>query len=548
MRQVVMSPGSRCAPLVLAFLAQEEIECIQIVDERSAAFFALGLAQKTNRPVGLVCTSGSAVLNYGPAVAEAFYQKMPLVLFTADRPNEWIDQGENQSINQYRIYNNYIKASLGIPSNTEQEAELWYSNRIVSEALNIAMNPYPGPVHVNIPLREPLYNTVEEVQDEPKTIEVVSSESQISEKGMKSLLEIWNSSEKKMIIAGGIRPSNELKGSMTDFKKREDVLVLTESISNLQEECDIDQIDPSVEIISSMEEKTKYIPDILITFGGGVVSKKLKFLLRKHRPKVHWHITNSNQHWDTFQSLTHVLNCQPDWFFREVLNKTEAQQNGYSSRWTAIAEKCNTWTSDYLKEQSFTDFKVFEQLVPKLESGLCLHLGNSTPVRYANLFSIPTGVEVFSNRGISGIDGIISTAVGAAKMHDGLTLCICGDLSFFYDSNAFWNKQISENFRVLMINNGGGNIFRIIPGPDKVPGYPDFFEAPQDLDAGSIAQSFGIDYQLSENESELEEGLNWLFDKNSNARILEVKTPNNESATVLREYLNYIKSRYNEQA
>jgi 2-succinyl-5-enolpyruvyl-6-hydroxy-3-cyclohexene-1-carboxylate synthase len=548
MEQVVMSPGSRCAPLVIAFLAQPKIECIQIVDERSAAFYALGLAQQSGKPVGLICTSGSAVLNYAPAVAEAYYQKIPLVLLTADRPTEWIDQGENQSINQYRIYNNYIKASLDLPVNTDKDAELWYSNRIASEALNQAVYPYPGPVHLNIPLREPLYNTVSDLEEQPKVIEVAETETRLSQRSLNDLKSLWKQFPKKMIVAGGLQPSSSLRELLVKLGNRQDTVVLTESISNLSGEPFIDRIDPPVEVITGMEDPAAFIPDLLISFGGGLVTKKLKFLLRKHRPAEHWHISNSNQHWDTFQSLTKVLNCDPEWLFDE-LEELEEKETDFNSSWLNLQENCASWTTDYLNQQPFSDFLIYRQLIPILKEGNCVHWGNSTPVRYANLFRIPEGVMSYSNRGISGIDGIVSTAAGASRNFKGITLCVTGDLAFFYDSNAWWNNQLKRNFRVLLVNNGGGNIFRIIPGPDAAPGYPEFYEAPQDLKADKFAEAFGVDYAHIDDEAGLHEKLSWLIQPEAEkARILEVSTSNNVSAEVLRNYLKYIKQRYHEQA
>jgi 2-succinyl-5-enolpyruvyl-6-hydroxy-3-cyclohexene-1-carboxylate synthase len=418
---------------------------------------------------------------------------------------------------------------------------------MVSEAINLTQQGFQGPVHLNIPLREPLYNTIEDTDDRPKLIDVTPFEQRITEEALLDLANLWNASQKKMIVVGGLKPNESLKDLLKSFAEREDTVVLTESISNLPGYPFLDRIDPVVELISELEDDSDFIPEILISLGGGLVSKKLKFLLRRHRPQEHWHITDSNQHWDTFQSLTKVLNCHPQGFLSSLKSQTKDSTSGFHEAWHTLSNKAVKWTKDYLTDKAFSDFKIFEMFIPKIPKGTCLHLGNSTPVRYANLFSLPEGIRVFSNRGISGIDGVVSTAAGASYNHKDLTVCVTGDLGFFYDSNAWWNQQLKPNFRVVLINNGGGNIFRIIPGPNTAPGYPEFYEAPQEADAASIANAFGVEYDQCADRESTNQKIDWLLDSNAaKARILEFKTSNQESAKLLRNYLSYLKSRNNE--
>ena len=535
MKQVVLSPGSRCAPLVIAFNRHPEIECFSIVDERSAAFFALGLAQQSGKPVGLICTSGSAVLNYAPAVAEAFYQKIPLVLLTADRPNEWIDQGENQSIQQFEVFKNYIKKSYQLPTNVSTKEDLWYCDRLVSEALNNAVFPSFGPVHVNIPLREPLYTLVKAQTLDVKIVEAAKANISVELQELESLKTIWKKAKKKLIVVGLQKHINpKIKEVLSVLNKQDDIVVLHESISNFSAENTFGQIDPLIEVISKNKLKD-FVPEVIITFGNGVVSKKLKFWLRNNEVKQHWHISNNFEHWDNFQALTKVIQSDVVNFFNE-LKAVESSASNYFTLWKKLEEKVKVFSSNYLKETVYSDFKVFENIMKKIPEGTNIHFGNSTPVRYANLISLPKNITVNANRGVSGIDGQVSTALGASVFNKKLTICITGDLALMYDSNAFWNNYLHPNFKVILINNNGGNIFKIIPGPGSLQEVDKYFETNNRYSAAHLCNLHDLDYLLANNEQELEEKLSLFFSKKNKASLLEIKTDGDISATILKKY------------
>lgn len=546
-RKVVLSPGSRCAPLVIAFNRTESIECLSVVDERSAAFYALGIAQQTLEPVALVCTSGSAALNYAPAIAEAFYQKIPLLILTADRPNEWIDQGENQSIQQYEIYKNYIKKSFQLPTQISNEKDLWFSDRIVSEAINATKFPDFGPVHINIPLREPLYNLEKDNDLAPKVIDYPTAKFSISETDISLLKKEWGNAQNKLIVVGGLKHhSVEIEKSLNLLARDKSIIILKESISNVYGEDFIDTIDPIVEIINH-KNLAEFTPDLILTFGGGVVSKKLKFWLRKQTTPQHWHITKSFEHWDNFQSLSKVIQADANYLLKRLSENEIQVYSNYKLNWKNLENIITKLTNKYLDNLTFSDFKVFDFIVKNLPQNCNVHFGNSTPVRYGNLLSINAGkkVTINSNRGVSGIDGVTSTAAGASIAQKGTTtICITGDIAFMYDNNALWNKNIHSNFKIIVINNAGGNIFKIIPGPDKLEELSKFFETHQEIEVAPLAKMHGFNYYKATCESDLEDVYTKFIVDNEAPTLLEIFTNNEQSAEGLKNYFSYIKENF----
>lgn len=543
MRYVVLSPGSRCAPLVIAFHNHPDIQCLSIIDERAAAFFAMGVAQQLGQPVGLVCTSGSATLNYAPAVAEAYYSKIPLLLFTADRPSEWIGQADGQAIRQFDIYKNYIKKSFELPSAIKDDDLLWYSNRTISEAFNACLIPDKGPVHVNVPFREPLYELKEYTDyQQPRVIESTTITPSLSKTEEERLLKSWNGYKRIMVVVGSMSPNPALQQTLNKLATLPGITVLTEVTANLQGEHLITTLDPALEAITP-SERDQYRPELLITFGGPVVSKKLKRFLRGHQPKEHWYVDESGDHTDTYQTLTNVIRLHTADFLRMVLDKGQTADSSYGSLWHQAQQRATERHRQQLEAAPYCDLTVFDKVLAALPENTNLHLANSTPIRYAGLFKLDTKkhITVNCNRGTSGIDGCISTAAGAAYISGLPTTVITGDLSFFYDSNGLWNKHLPANLRIIVINNGGGNIFRIIKGPSSLPKevLESYFETQHNASVQHMADAFNIPYYLCQSLEELEQTLPRFYQPNQDkAVIMEVRTPNDVSANILKQYLN----------
>nr|WP_319273480.1 2-succinyl-5-enolpyruvyl-6-hydroxy-3-cyclohexene-1-carboxylic-acid synthase [uncultured Draconibacterium sp.] len=537
---VVISPGSRNGPMIHTFVGSGLFNCRNVVDERSAAYFAMGLAQALNRPVVIVCSSGTATLNYAPAIAEAYYLNIPLIVITADRPEYWIDQLENQCINQIGIYSNFVKKEYNLPLE-ESETELWQAAREINECLNEAVSGKPAPVHINVPLEEPLHDLFDEELPLVKTTDVVESVSVLSAKTLKKLATEFKAVQKILILAGQQKPAPELEKLLAEFSKKSGAVVLKEHLANLNDETFCGSIDTLMAAILS-EVPADFQPDILITFGGHFVSKSLKQFLRKNKAGQHWHISPANDHCDTYQSLTEVVQTDATTFFSQLLPEVSEKKGEYLQLWKNKEKEVNQLRDKYILDNPFSDLKVIAKVGHSIPENSVVHLGNSSPVRYALITDWATNTTFLSNRGTSGIDGPMSTAVGYASVSEKINMVLIGDLSFFYDSNALWNNYLGENLRIIVINNGGGNIFSLIKGPGESPAFQKHFYAENKFKAQGIAQTFGLDYLSAENEEELKNSLAELYSPTrKKPAILEIFTDAEVNTKTFRGLFKFVK-------
>ena len=538
--KIIISPGSRNAPLILAFSKHPGIKCLSIVDERSAAFFALGIAQQSQKTVAIACTSGTATLNFAPAIAEAFYQKIPLLVLTADRPVEWIDQSDSQTIKQNNIFSNYIKKSFQLPQKITSKDDIWYNDRIISEAINTCQFPDKGPVHINIPFTEPLYEGFEGKIKKSKIIETAFTETKLSENQVKVLAAKWNKYDKKLILTGLLEPSPKLNQLLADISHDETVAILTETTSNLNYNNFLPCIDRIITTISD-DEKNDFQPELLITLGSQIISKKIKAFLRKNKAIEHWHINPDVLHLDTYQCLTKNIPLTPVEFFSQLTNHIKHGKGEYFKTWKSRDIELEKKHEDYLSACEFSDMKVFETILKAIPENSNLQMGNSTPVRYIQLFKFKKQLTFNCNRGTSGIDGTVSTAAGAAFSSQKLTTLVVGDLGFFYDSNGLWNKYVSKNLKVIIINNGGGGIFRFIDGPSETEELEEFFVAEHNTNAENIAKTFNVNYFKANNLNGLKKALDDFYKPQEKAAILEINTPQKENAIILKNYFKHLK-------
>jgi 2-succinyl-5-enolpyruvyl-6-hydroxy-3-cyclohexene-1-carboxylate synthase len=541
-RHVVVSPGSRNAPLSIAFNREERIECYVIVDERSAAFFALGLSQKTGEAVALVCTSGTALLNYAPAIAEAFYQRIPLIVLSADRPTEWIGQDDSQAINQHQVFANFTKYNCQLLVDITCDDEAWHVNRSVNEALNLAVSGRKGPVHINIPLREPLYGISAKNNSSLRVFNQIESNSLLADSVLQDLKNRLSKSPKIMILAG-ILPAHEkglFESIICEVEKNANVVVLVEPISNIQTEGSITTIDRVLNVIT-VDDAEAFRPDALISFGGALVSKQIKTFLKNNPPKEHWYIGKGEVHIDTFRQLTALIQVEPSTFLEQFFVNYPDLGNDYASQWEAKAHIALQRHNHFMASAPWSDLKAFEVINSVLPQDTDLQLGNSSAVRYAHLFSQPKLNSIQCNRGTSGIDGSTSTAAGAAWVSDVMTTFISGDISFFYDSNALWNKYLSANLRIIVMKNGGGSLFRFIPGPSDVEELDEYFETAQELNIEKVASLYELPFYRASSEEELIAILPQFYAPHSKTVILEINTPRLENDKVLKGYFREMK-------
>ncbi len=525
-QHIIISPGSRNAPLTIGFASNPDFKCYSIADERVAGFFALGMAQQIQKPVAVVCTSGSALLNYYPAVAEAFYSQIPFVVVSADRPISKIDIGDGQTIRQQNVFENH---SLYNANLTEDQSE--ENDKKICDALDISILK-KGPVHINVPFEEPLYETVSELSVKPeiKNTDFTDYSGFIDNS---EFVNHWNSSKKKLILIGTNYPHEIDSEIIEKIANDSSVVVMTETTSNLHHKKFVDKID--VLITPFSEEDFKELqPDLLITFGGMIVSKRIKAFLRKYQPQQHWHIDRLRAY-DTFGCLTHHIKENPNDFFRNLVGKVTENQSNYNNFIQQTKEIRKQKSLTFSQNVPYSDFMVFEKIVKFLPDNIQLQISNSSAIRYLQLFDLKPSIEVFCNRGTSGIDGSTSTAIGASVISEKPVVLITGDIGFFYDSNALWNNYIPENFKIILVNNSGGGIFRILPGHQKNEVFSTFFETQHNLNAQYLAKMFGFNYFQAQNELETEIGLERFLECDSKC-ILEIKTPTDVNDKVLKEF------------
>ena len=551
---VVISPGSRNAPLTIGIVNHPKINALSVVDERSAAFFALGIAQQLQKPVAVLCSSGSALLNYYPAITEAFYSNIPLIVISADRPKHLIDIGDGQTIRQENVFKNHILFNANLKekhtadqslANKNIDNNIEANNKLIQKAFHKAIEQN-GPVHINVPFDEPLYETVDALYSFDFKIEKKENlllknslldEEPIEVKELERYAEIWNKSEKKIVLIGASYPDSMLQTQMDHISKDPSVLVFTETTSNINNNKCINGID---KLISSLNESefNDLHPEILLTFGGMIVSKRVKQFLRKYKPKHHWHVDRKNSP-DTYHCLSHHFSISPQLFFSQFFFLTEKKESYFQKTWLKAKESRQLNHKKYLKKVDFSDLKVFDIINKSLPNDVQLQLSNSSIIRYAQLFDLNKTLNVFCNRGTSGIDGSTSTAIGAAFVQKKQTVFITGDISFFYDSNALWNKYIKNDFRIVLINNSGGGIFRFIPGPQTTNAL-DFFETPHNYNASYLCKMYNIDYYSAKNEDELKGRLKTFYKGSDFPKLLEIFTPSTENDKILKNYfLNF---------
>jgi 2-succinyl-5-enolpyruvyl-6-hydroxy-3-cyclohexene-1-carboxylate synthase len=528
-KTAIISPGSRSAPLTLAFSRHPEIDCKVISDERSAAFIALGIAQQQKLPVVLICTSGSAALNYAPAIAEAYYQEIPLIVLTADRPPEWIDQYDGQTINQNGIFGNHVKRSFTFPSQVSNEDVKWHCNRIINESILCTKSIPFGPVHVNIPLREPFYPG----KDEKTTFNAVriikknEFSGSLNAVDLLELNEEWEKFDSKAIVIGQCTSSISLENLLEAFSTTTNTPVIADIISNQHGAGNIKFQD--LFLNPKLERNNQSLtPDLLITFGKSLISKNLKTFIRNNPPKAHWHISPSERLNDSLQNVTRLVKIQPEEFLK--LFKPKPAKKDFYLLWKGQNDKTKALVSEYINKCEFGELKAVAKCLEALPQNSQLHLANSMTVRYANILGVTSAdqIDVFANRGTSGIDGSNSTAVGAALSQNKIVTLITGDMAFFYDRNAFWHNYNLKNLRVIILNNHAGGIFRLIEGPASQPELEPYFETHQGLNAKNTAADFNFDYKFVAHENELYDHLTDFYGASENAKILEI-----ESSSVL---------------
>lgn len=533
-RHVVVSPGSRNSPLIVALARTPGLACHVVIDERSAGFFALGIAIETHEPVALVCTSGTAPLNYAPALAEAYYRGLPLIAVTADRPEEWIDQDDSQTIRQAGALGAVVKGAWDIPVDRGDKALMRLGGRRISDALIAALSEPKGPVQINVQIDEPLNGMCDDACDAFMFPVSVRESSGISAENATRFAERLNKASRVMVLAGFMPPNAELSECLASLPQQ--FAVLCETMSNISTPC-VANIDASLRAMTPDEKNALLEAEIVITIGGSLVSRMIKAELRS-RNIEHWSVGHVDHCIDSLLHLTERIECSPLDFFKAIAPLLHNRDCSYKSIWQDVSERALKRSFNYLAVAPWSDYKAMGHLLQNVPSHYELHLSNGTAVRYAQLFAPLHLPRVECNRGVSGIDGCTSTAIGSAAVSGRPTLLISGDMCAQYDMGALACTEIPSSFRMAVLNNGGGGIFRFIKATRDLPEAERFLAADVRLPLRQLAEGFGFDYFEADSPDTLAAGLPRFFAEGSRPAILNIITPAAESAETFRKYFS----------
>lgn len=528
-KRYVISAGSRHKQIEIALGCDPFFEIYSVVDERSASFFALGLIQKYDEPVGILCTSGTASSNYCSAISEAYYQHLPLLVITADKPPRIQDQQEDQMIHQIGQYANIAKFTTNLPEINSSSDE-WYLNRLVNEALLELNHHGCGPVHINIPIAS--YEDTFTTKELPKC-RVINRYDYAS--NFKFSAEYLLDKKILIVLGEGQPMTTEQLNTLNQFVKRYDCILMSDKMSNCHHENVLENSLPLLLALSNADLE-ELRPDLIITCRANYsFNDAFKGFVRRCGDKIeHWYVSPSGKIVDPFKSLTKVFEMEEFDFMNKICEATDNRTESfdYSETWKLISSSIDEPKFD------FCHITVVGNLLKSIPQNSCVQLANSHTVRMAQFFKIDPTVKVFCNRGTDGIDGSMSTAVGFAAPSDQLVYLLIGDLSFFYDMNALWNVHINKNLRIMLVNNGGGSILTVpncnYPEGSQVPAY---IKARHEATAKAWVEDRGFKYYAARNMEELEIGIEAMTDTNSESPIfLEVFTDNDTDFKLMSAY------------
>lgn len=543
-KNAILSPGSRNAPIVVSLARKKGIETHVVIDERSAAFVALGIAEVTDEPVAIVCTSGTAVLNYAPAVAEAYYKQLPLIVISADRPAEWIDQDDSQTLRQPGVLDNFVKKTYALKAECSGPTEAWWLNREINDALMTACGDCRGPVHINMAVDEPLTPMTTHLRREAERLIAVTRPREDASLGeIRWLASQLGAPRKVMVVAGFMSPDETLNRALAKLAKMPNFVVLAENLANLRFPDLVLSID-SVLCAIPEAEMDRFRPDVVITCGGALVSRLVKRFLRQSPGLRHWHVGHNEHAVDCFQSLERRILMNPGVFFAQLSSAVQAHKSFdvYGAMWKRLRKNAERSHDEFVSAAPWCDLTAFARLYPLIPKGCNLQLSNGTSIRYSQLFSSSKIARYDCNRGVSGIDGSTSTAIGASLAYQGVTLLITGDMSAQYDVGALASALLSPDFKMVVLCNGGGAIFRFIGSTSSLPELNEYFACGANLPLDKLCEGYGISFFEVSESDDLESVFSDFISEKSRPALLAIHTDGLLSAEVLKQYFNRNKS------
>ena len=541
-RHAVVCPGSRNAPIVHNLNECPDIACYPVTDERSAGFYALGMSQALTKPVCVkepvvVCvTSGTALLNLAPAIAEAYYQRWPLVVISADRPSQWIDQLDGQTLPQPDALGRFVAKAVSLPEPRDDE-ERWYCNRLVNEVLLKSREGFP--VHINVPIAEPLFSFTTQTLPVQRKIEQIGSLMN-NRLFHETFLSAFFQARKPMVIVGQTYYDDSCMAADL-YEIGAYAVVLSESLTNTVERCHFD------EVLPLLEGDDSYKPDFILYLGGTLVSKRLKRFIRGLSDVSVWSVSEDGAVYDTFMHLTGIIKgsvYEATVLLMDAIEQSTATHTEtFVERWNRLLQRASAHADAYEPAYSqMAAVKWFERRVgeKKISKKASFHYANSTAIRLANIYACH---YVYCNRGVNGIDGSLSTAAGFSLVSEHDVYCVIGDLSFFYDQNALWNQNLKGNFRVLLLNNGKGGIFNMLPGLEQSPVRDSFVAASHQMSAEGICQQNHVVYLRADDMEQMQKGIETLLSLESDRPVLlEVFTNASEDESAYRLYFKQLQT------
>lgn len=536
-RRIVISPGSRHFAFVHSLEADSWFKLYSVVDERSAAFFALGLIQQCGEPVAVTCSSGTACMNYGSAIVEAFYQRLPLLVLSSDRIPQYLNQLEDQMYDQINTFSKCTKFHTQL-SEINNNVDLWYCNRLINEALNELNHHGKGPVHINIPFVAHNTDTFS-TSSLPVVRKVTFHDAESSVDEWKMMSEKLKG-KKVMIVWGQSVPySTDLDIAVSQFCELTKAVVLTDKISNCHSKYAINNTSVVLGILNK-EERERLHPDIIVSLGGNYIfNGEIKFFAGIQNLEC-WQVGKEDKIIDPFRKLTEVFEMSEQFFFKHIVEYEKIKNSyNYGEEWMAISRQIEIPNPDY------NELYAIKQLLVNLPANVDLQLANSLTIRMAHLFDIDSSIRVNCNRGVNGIDGSMSTAVGYAAENERMTFYITGDLSFFYDMNSLWIRHLSYKMRIMLINNGGGGVMYAPLDEEKRKTLSEHVAAGHSVSARGWVESLGFKYFSAYNKDEVDSGVKNLLNKRSDCPVfLEVfSNINPQDINSIRDYMQTIDRR-----
>ena len=536
----VVCPGSRNAPIVHNLSVCEAIRCRPVTDERSAAFYALGLAIATRRPTVVCVTSGSALLNVMPAVAEAAYQHVPLVVISADRPQQWIDQLDGQTIPQSDALGRFVRKAVQLPEPHNDE-ERWLCRRLVNEAMHLATCRQGAPVHINVPISEPLFEFSTEQLPQLSRFNNIKRAA-INDASM-DMPDAFHEAKRPMIVIGQLAHGTISHETIRSLSEK--YVVMSEPLSSPSymtihfDEAIRYIVSDNSSINDDEDDKTAYYPDYVIYVGDTLVSKPARRFLRNAKAPSCLITPDAADIHDPLMTLTDIVECDTVSINALLASLCETPDTDercrFHDRWQSFLDACAAHADAYAPEYSqMATVKYFEEQLADLDIDICVHYANSSAVRLACIYAQH---YVWCNRGVNGIEGSLSTAAGFSLATHDMTVCVIGDLSFFYDQNALWNSNLRGNLRIILLNNRGGGIFRQLPGLSDSPAADDLVMASHENTAQGICTQNDIGYMSAKNMDEMQIGIVTLLTRESERpMLLEVFTDSNDDVKALEKY------------